>query len=143
MKHLFFFILFVAFTNIIIAQENDHPKISLGFTDLIHSDNWFDDFVVDVRILKNLNNGFAVGGKAAAGFEEIFEAGVSMRKTLVSGLYLYGDGGYSFSNMDGGFFEVGLGTYFLESKVLGIHLGYKNYLGPNQSILSAGFSVNF
>lgn len=143
-KVVFTSVLFVVFsiTNI-FSQEKDHPKFSLGFTDLIQADNWIDDFVVDIRLLKNLDNGFAVGGKAAVGFEEIFEAGVSMRKTLVSTLYVYGDGGYSFSNMDGAFLEAGLGTYFLKSKALGIHLGYKNYFGPNKPFMSAGFSANF
>lgn len=52
MKHLFLILCLVSSVTVLNAQENDHPKISLGFTDLIQSDNWLDDMVVDVRFLK-------------------------------------------------------------------------------------------
>jgi len=145
MKHILLFLALIICSCALYAQEEEttHPKISLGFTDLIQSETLFDDMVVDLRLLKNLDNGFAVGGKVAAGFEEIFEAGVSLRKNLVSTLYIYGDGGYSFWSMDGAFTEVGLGTYFLKTRVLGIHLGYKHYFGPGKAFMSAGFSANF
>lgn len=143
MKNMFITLLILLATKVISAQEKDHPIISLGGTELLQTEELFDDYVIDLRIFKNLNYGFAIGGKVASDFYEISEAGVSARKMLVKKLYAYGDGGYSFSKHEGGFGEVGIGAYFLKTNFLAIHLGYKYYGGTSKSYMAAGFTMNF
>lgn len=142
MKHSFFLLLLLVCVTVISAKEKEHPTISFGGTELLQTENWIDDFVMDVRLFKSLNNGFAVGGKVALDFIDIVEAGVSFRKTIKSTLHAYGDGGYSFNHMDGGFGEIGIGTYFLRDNLLAISLGVKHYFGPGKTYMAIGFSIN-
>jgi hypothetical protein len=94
-KSIFTIILFAVFIiTDVYGQEKDHPIISIGFTELLQTENLLDDYAVDLRLFKNLDHGFAVGGKIASDFDEMFEAGASVRKTLWKTLYAYGDGGY-------------------------------------------------
>jgi len=124
------------------SQEKEHPTVSLGFTEEIRGDAWFDDYSMDVRAFKNLENGFAIGGKVGTDLHEKVDFGLALRKSVVKTLFLYGDGGYCLWDKDGLFGEGGVATYFWKNQ-LGIHLGAKHYFGPGTTAMSCGFMVNF
>ncbi|TLX72004.1 hypothetical protein E9993_19550 [Labilibacter sediminis] len=125
------------------AQEKEHPTFSLGFTEEIRGDAWFDDYSMDLRAFKNLENGFAIGGKFGTDFYEKVDFGLALRKNIVETLFFYGDGGYALWDEDGFFGEAGLGAYFLKDNRLGFTGGVKHYFKPNITSFAVGFIVNF
>ena len=125
------------------SQEKEHPTVSLGFTEEIRGDAWFDDYSMDVRAFKNLENGFAIGGKIGTDFVEKVDFGLALRKSVVQTLFFYGDTGYAVWDEDGFFGEAGLGAYFLRHNQLGFTGGVKHYFKPNITSFAVGFIVNF
>ena len=139
---LVLFIAILALPQFVSTQEKEHPTFSLAFTDEIRADQWFDDYSLDIRVFKNMNNGFAIGGKVGTDLHEKVDFGLALRKSVVKTLFLYGDGGYCLWDKDGLFGEGGVATYFWKNQ-LGIHLGAKHYFGPGITAMSCGFMVNF
>ncbi|TAJ14333.1 hypothetical protein DMA11_05620 [Marinilabiliaceae bacterium JC017] len=133
----------VMFLNIAKSQEKNHSTFSLGFTEEIRTDNWIDDYSLDLRVFKNLDNGFAIGGKVGTDFIDKVDFGLALRKTIVKTLFVYGDGGYTLWDEDGFFGEAGIGTYFLKDNRLGITLGAKHYFEPALTSMAVGFIINF
>ena len=144
MKKIFLLTGLVIVTQLVFSQEpKEHPTFSLGFTEEIRGDVLFDDYSVDLRAFKNLENGLAVGGKFGTDFYEKVDFGLALRKNVVKTLFFYGDAGYALWDEDGFFGEAGLGAYFLKDNLLGFTGGVKHYFKPNITSFAVGFIINF
>lgn len=121
----------------------EHPRLSINGTEVLQTENWIDTFLVELRVMKNLENGTAVGLKLGSDFSDEIETSLGIKKMIQTNFYAYGDFGYAFDAKEGVIGELGLGTYFLEHQRLGLHFGFKYYFGPDLASVPIGFSINF